>query len=316
MLTLTLLSIVLFFISVAWLRAVVVQRRFSAQRQAGLLIIRQLFQLLESIPQHRGMSNALLQGNSAFKEKCQMHQKKIDQQLQKISSDYPEFSSSPAYLEVKTGWHKITENLSSLTAPESFTLHTEVISKLLDLISDTGSQCKLDNSDDKQLHGLLAIGINILPFVTEVLGQARGIGTGAATQARLSTQHRSKLNYLHHKATLVCSETITILKNKRIDKNMLDFTQCQKSIALFLSTLEREFMTAKKIVIKPDHYFAIASDAIGLSFKQLHSLMKQLSSALEKEYDSQYKQLYLSLFSIFLSSLLVVEMFILQLGSG
>ncbi len=316
MLTLTLLSVVLFFISVAWLRAVVVQRRFSAQRQAGLLIIRQLLQLLESIPQHRGMSNALLQGNSAFKEKCQAHQKKIGRQLQKISSDYPEFSSSPAYLEVKAGWHKITENLSSLTAPESFTLHTEVISTLLDLISDTGSQCKLDNSDDKQLHGLLAIGINILPFVTEVLGQARGIGTGAATQARLSIQNRSKLNYLHQKATLVCDETTAILESQKIDKSMLDFTQCQQSIALFLSALNREFLSTKKIVIKPDHYFAIASDAIGLSFKQLHALMKQLSSTLEKEVDSQYKPLYLSLFATFLSTLLVVEMFILQLGGG
>ncbi len=76
MLTLTLVSLILFFISVAWLRSVVVQRRFSARRQAGLLVIRQLFQLLESIPQHRGMSNALLKGNSAFKEKCYAHQKK------------------------------------------------------------------------------------------------------------------------------------------------------------------------------------------------------------------------------------------------
>ncbi len=70
----------------------------------------------------------------------------------------------------------------------------------------------------------------------------------------------------------------------------------------------------KKIMIKPDHYFAIASDAIGLSFKQLNSLMKQLSNTLEKEYDNQYKTLYISLFSTFLSTLLVVEMFILQLA--
>ncbi|MCF6217371.1 MAG: hypothetical protein L3J94_01195 [Gammaproteobacteria bacterium] len=314
MLTLTLVSLILFFISVAWLRSVVVQRRFSARRQAGLLVIRQLFQLLESIPQHRGMSNALLKGNSAFKEKCYAHQKKIGRQLQKISNDYPEFSSSPGYLEVKKGWHKVTENFSSLSAEESFSLHTAIISKLLNLISDTGSLSKLDNSDDKQLHGLLEIGINILPFVTEVLGQARGIGTGAATQARLNTQSRSKLGYLHQKASLVCDETITILRHQKIDKNMLDFTQCQKSIALFLSTLDREFLSAKKIMIKPDHYFAIASDAIGLSFKQLNSLMKQLSNTLEKEYDNQYKTLYISLFSTFLSTLLVVEMFILQLA--
>ncbi len=314
MLTLTLVSVILLVMSLVWLRSVVVQRRFSAQRQAGLLLIRQLFKLLESIPQHRGMSNAMLQGNSGFKAKCQAHQQKIGRQLQKINHNYPALSSSPGYLGVKEGWHKITENFSSLSAAESFTLHTAVISKLLDLISDTGRESKLDSSDGKQLRGLLEIGINILPFVTEVLGQARGIGTGAATQARLSTQNRSKLGYLHQKATLVCDETITILKNKKIDRDTLDFTLCQKSIALFLSTLDREFLTAKKIVIKPDHYFAIASDAIGLSFKQLNSLTKQLSSTLEKEYDSQYKPLYISLFFTFLSTLLVVEMFILKLG--
>ncbi len=315
MLTLTLIGAVLFAIATSLLQAVSVQRRFSARRQQALRTIRQLFQLLESIPQHRGMSNALLQGNQAFKDQCHAHQQKIDQQLQQISQEHPELVDHPAYLEITACWSKITRSFSSLSAPDSFSKHTHVISKLLELISDIGSQTKLSNSPAQPLRGLLEIGINILPHVTEALGQARGIGTGAAAQAKLTTQSRSKLSYLHKKASLTCSNTAAILANQQVKSSALNFSLCQKSIGLFLNTLDRELLSAKVIQIKSEHYFAIASDAIGLSFKQLHSLMDEVSSALDKEHEAQRKKQYLCQFFLLLTALPVVWLLI-QLSNG
>ncbi len=315
MLTSTLIGAALFVIAVALLQAVSVQRRFSARRQQALLVIQQLFQLLESIPQHRGMSNALLLGNQAFKDKRQAHQQKIDQQLQHISRDHPELAKSPGYLEITTCWNQITRNFASLTAAVSFSKHTLVISKLLELISDIGSQSKLNNSPNQQLKGLLEIGINILPHVTEVLGQARGIGTGAAAQAKLTTQNRSKLSYLHKKASATCANTTTILASQEIKSSALDFSQCQKSMGLFLNTLDRELLSAKVIQIESEHYFAIASDAIGLSFKQLYSLMDEVSSALDKEHAAQRRKQYRCQFFLLLTIPPMVWL-LMQLSNG
>ena len=151
--------------------------------------------------------------------------------------------------------------------------------------------------------------------MTEVLGQARGIGTGAAAQAKLTTQNRSKLSYLHKKASATCANTTTILASQEIKSSALDFSQCQKSMGLFLNTLDRELLSAKVIQIESEHYFAIASDAIGLSFKQLYSLMDEVSSALDKEHAAQRRKQYRCQFFLLLTIPPMVWL-LMQLSNG
>ncbi len=309
MLTAILISVIAFIISLALLQTAVVKRRYTRKRQQGLQMIQLLFQLLESIPQHRGLTNTLLQGNQTAKEKCLSLQKNIAQQLKLAQQAHPELAHNPCYIDITRGWDDITRSFSSLTAAVSFKKHTAVVSNLLELISDIGIQSKLNNSQDHALHGLIDIGVNILPPVTEALGQARGIGAGAATQEKLTTQSRSQLNYLYKKATQICGDTASVLKSQNTT-DTLDFTQCQKSINLFLNTLDKELLSAEKIEIKSEHYFAIASDAIGHSFKQLHSVMEKISQSLDSEYASQNSKWYFHLFFTILTMLVVVGLLI------
>ena len=308
MLTAILISTALLIITIAILVACSAMRRFSAKRRDGLKRISQLFQLLEIIPQHRGMSNALLQGNLSFKDKRHTLQGKIDSQLESLSKEYPELVTMMRFKAIQHDWDSITQNFSSLTGPQSFTQHTCVIAQLLELISDIGNQSKLHNSQDPKLRDLLEIGINILPPVTEALGQARGIGAGAATQEKLSPQNRSKLRYLHNQANTICQNTAEILGQNQASSGTIDFTQCQKSIGEFLHTLDAELLNAEQITIESELYFSIASDAIGHSFEQLYQVINQASMALDQECGGVNRRLNIARVSTLASGALLLTL--------
>jgi len=256
------------------------------------------------------MCNVLLQGNQSFKDKCNELQHTINQQLKQLNHNHPELAEFDNFKAITSGWNKITHDFSSLTAPESFVRHTRLMEKLLKLISELGSSNKLHHSQDKKLRGLLEVGINIVPPVTEILGQARGMGAGVASQAKLSPQSRSKLRYLHHQAAVICENTATILSTQEATCQALDFSQCQTSIQLFLKTLDQELLNTECIQIESERYFAIASEAIGHSFEQLNQVMNEASIRLEKEYATHSQYLKMArLFTVISTSILMVVVF-------
>jgi methyl-accepting chemotaxis protein len=157
-----------------------------------------LRRLLESLPQHRGMANALLQGDESFRPKLTALQAQIDQDMELLAQRVAAgdcWGVAVRVHRIQGAWSFITQQVNGFEPAESFARHTALVSEVLYLINDVADAAGLLalTGDSSRL---IDAAINTLPQVTETLGQARGMGTGVAARGKCGTDMRVKLRYL------------------------------------------------------------------------------------------------------------------------
>jgi len=122
-------------------------------RVAAVPIITSVRHALEFIPQHRGMSNAYLNGKTELTAKLSNNEQKVDALL-KSFSDMPELALFPELQDelatIKQQWNRVKQQWKHASAKESFSMHTAVIDGLITLSSSAMHQGKIttDSSID------------------------------------------------------------------------------------------------------------------------------------------------------------------------
>ncbi len=182
------------------------QRQESAQRSLqGLSDIRALRELLERLPQHRGLANAVLQGNDGFRAELTQTQAAVDAGMavvRRLAEGGDPWEVADRCRAMDRAWSRLKAELDGMAAEESFRRHTELIRELLYLMEDVGEAAGLlpEEPDADDVARILVLA---LPQVCEALGQARGIGTGVAARGQCDTVSRVRLQYLLDKAERV-----------------------------------------------------------------------------------------------------------------
>ena len=257
------------------------QATAAERRLAGLQDIRQLRGLLETLPQHRGMANGLLQGDESFRAKLTELQARIDadmRRLQEITAGGDPWAVAGRCGQIRRQWDSLKGGLQKLQPQESFARHSLLIQELLYLINDIGDGAGLLS------HGgaLAATIIDRIPLVTEILGQARGMGTGAATHGRCDTAMRVKLQFLLHKAQTVSDQLKREQGSTQGSKTGLR-KNAQEATENFLGLLRERIIEAPDISLSPSDYFSAGTQAIQHNFVLLDKLMEVLQSQLEAD---------------------------------
>jgi len=111
---------------------------FLEQEHKGIDYIKSLRQLIEHIPQHRGMTNGFLKGNSSFREKILAKRREVDERFTALSTIDSQLNSDletgGTASNLKQQWDTLKTNAFSMTAPESFSAHTDLIDNIIDEI--------------------------------------------------------------------------------------------------------------------------------------------------------------------------------------
>lgn len=278
----------------------------SQKRLQGLRQITHLRRLLEALPQHRGMANALLQGDESFRSKLTTLQTQIDQDMgvmekHLITTDH--WGVTERALHVLRAWSTIKEKLNTFAAPESFGRHTALITELLYLINDVADAANLlEDPDNTQL---IDTAINMLPLVTETLGQARGMGTGVAALGKCSSDMRVKLRYLLANTRRVAEEvgqTVQGTLSRRGAEQNADFKtraasalgDSQLSTQEFLSLLETGIIHEHSIDVVPTDFYAAGTAAIQHSFTLLDTILTSLNFRLSQSAQKHKQHHWLS----------------------
>ncbi|RKZ85209.1 MAG: methyl-accepting chemotaxis protein, partial [Gammaproteobacteria bacterium] len=116
----------------------------TEREQQGLLYISTVRQLYQNLAQHRGMTNAYLNGNISFKAKIMAKRKEIiadvaaidtiDQQLGST------FNTSLLWNEIKQDWKTVENNAFRDPAKQVFEAHTQLIAKVYSLFEQISIQ--------------------------------------------------------------------------------------------------------------------------------------------------------------------------------
>lgn len=280
-------------------------------RLRGLQAVMHLRRLLEALPQHRGMANALLQGDESFRSKLMDLQAQINRNMSKMdtlllsagdSLDAAERSQS-----ILKGWSTITERLNLITAPESFGRHTALITELLYLINDVADAAGLLTDTDSNAQ-LIDVAINTLPQVTETLGQARGMGTGVAAIGKCDTDMRVKLRYLLGNTQQVADEVGLAVRGALSEqtaggtyhdtgfaqraRNTLD--DSQQATRQFLSLLDTGIIHENTVEVAPADFYDAGTVAIQQSFSLLDIILTSLNHHLSQAAQLASRRVWLS----------------------
>ncbi|MDH5258157.1 MAG: hypothetical protein OEX07_09105, partial [Gammaproteobacteria bacterium] len=179
---------------------------------------------------------------------------------------------------IKDDWEKIKLNVFSLKPEDSFRQHSLVISVCLNTIEDSSELASLQ-SGNQDYELIIQAVIKEIPYLTETLGQSRGLGAGIATQAQCSVANRLKLGFLFEKGMNVLSQTVQPLLNSsesnlQSSKSLLQ--ACYNNANGFLDSMDKNLISTQKITIPPQEFYLMATDAIDGSFNLLDALLDVL----------------------------------------
>ncbi len=272
------IAVILITIAFAIGKSMAIQRASTSRHQWAFAFIHSTQHLVKHIQQHRGMANALLRGDDSFREKLSSLQAMIDANFIDLNKACEKDLATvgPAELEpIRTEWQAIREQVLGLSPEISFSRHSLLISRLLDMIEDASELTSLYEYGAKDKLLIQAIATD-LPRLTEFLGQARGLGTGVAAQGHSSVAEQLKLKFLTDKCHNVFENTLDPLQysnNVSIASQESAFGKCLEKGRDFIAMVRNEFLDADEIRVDPAQYYADATQAIEESFHLFDSLL-------------------------------------------
>ena len=267
-------------------------------KQLGLDLIPYLRLLLEFTPQHRGMVNAILQGDASFRSKIGSVQQHIEKNISLLIGQAKHtipWEIQQRVDQIETYWKEIAKNYNHYSAADSFAQHTALISEILYLINDVAEESGILKCHTSQYELANAANTN-LPLVTELLGQARGIGTGVAAKGEQSTADKIKLLYRLNKLKSVSDSISTTLKTTFSHKSSLN-TYTNESLQSshyatteFLNILDSEMVNSDYININAEHFYKAGTDAIQKNFGLLDTINQTIKAEINTEFQSAQKR--------------------------
>jgi twitching motility protein PilJ len=174
---------------------------FAQKELLGSEYLEPVQELLKDIPQHRGLANAFLNGNTSVESRLTELRANISQafvNIEAIDQQYgQDFGSSAALADLKQSWTTLLEELPTHSAPESFAAHTALMNdKLIPFISLIANNSNLILDPELDTLYLVLLNTKTLPLLTENLGQMRGFGSGLLAKASADIPERQRINTL------------------------------------------------------------------------------------------------------------------------
>jgi len=271
----------------------------------GMFYIAEVRKMLGHLPLHRGMANAFLNGDHSFQEKMDDMQKTIAGDMAAVDECMSRHAM-PATLisrwqRIKDNWHNLRTNLGSISPNESFEKHSVIIADILSLISDSADDMRINSHPDNDLQKISRTVFNQLPATIEIIGQARGIGAGAAAKGNVVTDVRIKLQFLHGRLTRTLATTRQTIE-ACLQHSRSQFNIKQQAISdsfsdtqLFLSTLSENMLANGNLHISAEEYFSIGSKAFDSNIQMFDEISAALKEDLQHRIPRLRKNLKLSI---------------------
>ncbi|AKH20086.1 methyl-accepting chemotaxis protein [Sedimenticola thiotaurini] len=166
----------------------------------GLAYIKAVRQPIEHLQQHRGMTSAFLNGAENFRDPIQRKRVDVDQAMAALLAMDREqgalLDTGDRVIELMDRWERIKSSSMEQTTAVAIQSHTELLADMIGLISHVAdaSEITLDSQLDTYYLGDAVV--NNLINLTENMGQARALGSGAAAVGMLDEQAYVRLAVL------------------------------------------------------------------------------------------------------------------------
>jgi len=289
----------------------------SELRLASLPVINAVRNILEFMPQHRGMSNAYLHGKTELASKLSSNEQKIDRLLKSLK-DLPQLTQFPQLHNdinaIQQQWSKIKQQWKHASSKESFQRHTTVINNLIALSSNTLHQGEIFGDSALDITYLGQFIAESIPSLNEHMGHLRGLGTGITAKGAITPNQRDAVMELYVKAKterddfLATIEHIMHIYSPHLIATLSPpMQQLKDGSATYLSYVKHNLLDAEKITADSNLYFNTGTQAISASL----SLYDTMASSLKKLLLEEYKDASTTYYTVITLSLLAMIIYLL-----
>lgn len=169
---------------------------------SGVKYVRLLSEFLQDIQNYRSTSFAYLSGDESFRDNVLAIDQELKEDIKQINNfERGQYNKlhvlSSEWNEIAKSTNSLIEKRFELTPNESFSQHTEIINKILELINETGSVTGLILDSQINTYYLTDSILNELPRFTELLGLTRGLGTAIIINNSITEAERIRFITLY-----------------------------------------------------------------------------------------------------------------------
>ncbi len=255
----------------------------TEKERRGLEYIKTVRQVYQHFPQHRGMTNAYLNGAEAFREKIMAKREAIKADIQTIDEVNArfgdEFETHELWSGIKSDWKQLEQRAFDGPAADVFAAHTTLISRVYHLFELISEHSGLLLDPRLNTFYLMDSTIYRIPVVTENLGQSRGLGSGVAAKGAVTLDQRVKLvvmvaNIESNRATVEKGLRIAFEENEGLESELggLNNASAQAS-ASFASLIKNDILQPDSISIEAKTVFSAGTEAIKANYKLYDALV-------------------------------------------
>lgn len=245
----------------------------------GLSYIQDIKIIITLVQQHRGLSAALLNGDSSAQNKLALLREKVSTQKKLLNE--PLFIKNERWGAFLDHWERLIQQNSNTSVANSFEQHTMMIRNLAYLLEDTAEMSYL-TADFLPKFKKIGYVWRELVLATESIGQSRALGTGITTKKLCSNVEKVRLNFLIKTMKNTTEHTLQQLsflpEEQQTHRNLVN--NATESILQLITMIEYELIQAEKITIESTSYFNLATDTIEKMNAIFDNQIKQLHQTL------------------------------------
>ena len=292
----------------------------TQMKRQGIVYMQAVRPLLEHVPQHRGMTNAFLNGKPEFREKIMAKRQKVDSlfaALEEVDASIgAPFGSSEKFAPIRREWESIKSESFEQPAAEVFARHSQLIADLGLLIKHVADSSHLNLDSDLAAHYLIdALEIR-LPAITDTIGKIRGLASGfAASGNAVSGEQQTRLYLLMHQASESIDElSYDIAMVRQENPALRERLKGIDDAALgklqdYVDLINRELVYADIVSVTAAEVFDRGTATIAASFKLYDEMLPLLDEQMQAREEAQLGWLQLALLTVGLSVLIILWLF-------
>lgn len=260
---------------------------WRADAVAALEACARLIDMLGALQQHRGLSTGWLAGDASFELRMHARRRDIDALMPALMQAAahengmlrPCFTVQDAAL-FRHRWRELVEGLGKSTPEQNIAAHTRQIERLTGMIAALG-EARVELPGAALLPPGLAKNFAYrLPALSECLGQARAIGSGAAAAGHCSPVARVRLVFLAARAESLLRQA------GEIDGGQTPALHARQKVDRLAGLVRSGILAGTRTSIAAEAYFAAATEAIDSVFGWIRASGEALERALEGAVES------------------------------
>lgn len=259
-------------------------------------------EVLEFLPQHRGLVHAFSSGDQSARKKALDVRRTVDQSLERLSrliKNSNQVSSAEARL-LREKWNALKAVAASLPDPENFDRHTEIIRGYVRTMQDVGLRAHSVTDSDLANYRLMKMLAESIPRLVEQTGNTRELVAGVIARGGYATGQREQLvvalaemgnawGDIDHSLQALVSQKDAITGRVAV------IGEEANAVLNEYFAMAREVLDNRYSQIQPQAYFEIGDRVVGHSLALFDAAETIALERLQSHMESQKTALYVTL---------------------